>query len=281
MGNLPNLPDVRKLSASERVAAGIALVALVTILLWLTGVVASAATLTAYSTLLLAGGTTGLAWGAIGTYVEQRRQGLEQQKQIAAQQHQLEIAWENDIAQVTVKRISGPGEVLQIKVINNSSRAIRSVYVWAVVQGMSPHYETVLQDTDSQTGQLRMSRRMQTARIMVDSGELYRSYRAMQPGHSETFVQFRSDELGPVPDVSNAWITAYAMFSDIKGAWWKCSEDGDVEPVPDGPVPVIENRPVMGTGIPATRPIPGVKREALHRRQAGKLEQPPGGQPLP
>jgi hypothetical protein len=95
----------------------------------------------------------------------------------------------------------------------------------------------------------------------------------MQPGHSETFVQFRSDELGPVPDVSNAWITAYAMFSDVRGTWWKGSEDGDVLPVPDGPVPVVEHRPVMGTGIQAARSIPGAERFALRRRQPGEPEQ--------
>ncbi len=271
---MAKLPDPRKLSASQRVAAGIAVVALVTIILWLTGVVATAATLTAYATLLLAGGTIGLAWGAIGTYVEQHRQ-------IVAQQHQLEIARENDIAQVTVKRISGPGEVLKINVTNNSSRAIRSVYVWAKVQGMRPHYETILQDTDPRTGQAVMSRRMRTGRIVMDGDELYRCYRTMPPGQSETFVQFRGDD-NPVADVDNAWITAYALFADIRGTWWKCSEDGDVEPLPEGPTSVIENRPAMGTGIPATRPIPGVERFAIRRRQQpGKPEQPPPAQQPP
>jgi hypothetical protein len=68
------------------------------------------------------------------------------------------------------------------------------------------------------------------------------------------------------------------MFSDIKGAWWKCSEDGDVLPVPDGPTPVAENRPVMGTGIPAVRPIPGVERLAMRQGQPGEPEQQP---PIP
>ena len=274
---MPKQPDLGKLSASQRVAAGMAVVALATIILWLTGVVATAATLTAYATLLLAGGTIGLAWGAIGTYVEMRKQSAEQQKQIAAQQHQLEIARENEIAQVVVKRLTGPGEVLKINVTNNSGRAIRSVYVWAKVQGMRPHYETILQDTDPRSGQLVTSRRMLTAHIIEDGDELYRCYRTMPPGQSETFVQFRSDELGPAPEVSNARITAYAMFSDIRGTWWKCSEDGDVLAVPDGPTPVIENRPAMGMGIPAVRPIPGVERFGLHRRRPGEPQQQPPG----
>jgi len=242
---------------------GISLAIVVTIILWLTGVVATASNLTAYATLLLASGTIGLAWGAVGTYVEQHAQ-------IAAQQRQLEIARENDIAQVVVKRISGPGEVLKINVTNNSSRAIRSVYVWAKVQGMRPHYETVLQDTDSQTGQPAMSRRMRTARIIVDGDELYRCYRTMPPGESETFVQFMRADAYPLPDVDNAWITAYALFSDIRGSWWKCSEDGELETVPDGPEPVVENRPVMGSGIPAVRPMPGVERLAMRHNE------PPG-----
>src|SRR5260370_27333024 len=89
--NMRKRPDLGKLSASQRVAAGIAVVALAAIILWLTGVVARAATLTAYATPLLAGGTLRLARGAIGTFRETRRPSADQQKQIAPQQHQLQI----------------------------------------------------------------------------------------------------------------------------------------------------------------------------------------------
>lgn len=279
MPKLPRPADLRKLTATQRVTAGIAGAVVVTIILWLTGLVDSAATLTAYATLLLASGTIGLAWGAIGTYVEQRRQGLEQQRQIAAQQHQLEIARENDIAQVAVKRLSGPGEFLKISVTNNSSRAIRAVYVWADVDGMRPHYEAIVEDTDPQTGQARTSRRMRVFRITVGDDELYRCYRAMLPGETETFVQFTHTVAQAVPDVDNAWITAYALFSDITGTWWKCSQDGELERLPEAPTLVTENRPVMGTGVPSTRPVPGVARFAVHHeQQAGEPEQqPPAG----
>jgi hypothetical protein len=45
-----------------------------------------------------------------------------------------------------------PGKYLKVKITNNSSRAIRSVYVWADVDRMRPHYEAVVVDTDPRMG---------------------------------------------------------------------------------------------------------------------------------
>ena len=229
------------------------LIAALTVALWLSGAVASAATLTAYATMVLAAGTVGLAWGAIGAYVEQRRQ-------ITAQQHQLELTWENDIAQVIVRRISGPGDYLRVNVTNNSSRAIRCVYIWADIDGISGHYEGVVQDTDPNSGQAIMSRRMRIFRITVGGSELYRCLRTMLPGDSETFVQFTQLNDQPLLNVDNAWIKAQALFADIKGDWWKASEDGDLEILPEPPRLITEDRPVMGRSIPTHRglqPSPG------------------------
>jgi hypothetical protein len=172
------------MSATQRGAAGVLLIAVLTVALWLSGTVATATTLAAYATLVLAAGTVGLAWGAIGTYVEQRRQ-------IKAQQYQLELAWENDIAQVIVRRLSRPGDYLKVNVTNNSSRAIRSVYVWADINGISGHYQAIVQDTDPNSGQPITSRRMRAFRITIGTSELYWSLRTMFPGDSEDFVQFR------------------------------------------------------------------------------------------
>ena len=216
------------MSAAQRAAAGVLLIAVLTVALWLSGAVASAATLTAYATMVLAAGTVGLAWGAIGTYVEQRRQ-------LTAQQHQLDLAWENDISQVIVRRISGPGHYLKVNVTNNSSRAIRSVYVWADIDGTSGHYEAVVQDTDPNSGQAITSRRMRAFRITVGGSELYWSLRAILPGDTEAFVQFTKSGDQPLPNVDNAWIKAQAIFADIRGTWWKASEDGDLEMLPEPP----------------------------------------------
>ncbi len=226
------------MSAGQRAAAGVLLIAVLTVALWLSGTVASAATLTAYATMVLAVGTVGLAWGAIGTYVEQRRQ-------LTAQQHQLELAWENDIAQVIVRRISGPGDYLRVNVTNNSSRAIRCVYVWADIDGISGHYEAVVQDTDPNSDRAITSRRMRVFRITVGGSELYRCLRTMLPGDTEAFVQFTQTSNEPLLNVDNAWIKAQAIFADIRGTWWKASEDGDLEMLPEPPSLVTENRPVM------------------------------------
>jgi hypothetical protein len=131
---------------------------------------------------VLAAGTVGLAWGAIGTYVQQRQQ-------IAAQQSQLELAWVNDIAQITVRRLSGPGEFLKVEVTNHSSRAIRAIYVWADIDNMGGHYEATTRDIDEHSGQSVISRRMRVWRITVGGYELYRCLRTMLPGDAELFEQ--------------------------------------------------------------------------------------------
>lgn len=239
--------EMQRMSAAQRAAAGVLLIAALTVALWLSGIVASAATLAAYATMVLAAGTVGLAWGAIGTYVEQRRQ-------ITAQQHQLELAWENEIAQVIVRRISGPGDYLRVNVTNNSTRAIRCVYVWADIDGFSGHYEAVVQDTDPNSGQAITSRRMRVFRITVGGSELYRCLRTMLPGDTEAFVQFTQTSDQPLLNVDNAWIKAQAIFADIRGTWWKASEDGDLEMLPEPPTLVTEHRPVMGrTAFPVYR----------------------------
>lgn len=233
---------LQEMSTTQRAASGVLLIAALTIALWLSGILASAATLTAFATIVLAGGTVGLAWGAIGTYVEQRRQ-------IAAQQNQLEQAWENDVAQVIVRRVSGPGEYLRVVIANNSSRAIRSVYVWADIDGTSGHYEAVVQDTDPNSGQAFASRRMRVFRITVGGSELYRCLRTILPGDSETFVQFTQTVDQPLLNVDNAWIKAQAIFADIKGTWWEADEDGDLQMLPEPRSLVTQDRPVMGRGL--------------------------------
>ena len=177
--------------------------------------------------------------GSVGTYVEQRRQ-------ITAQQHQLELAWENDIAQVIVRRTSGPGDYLRVDISNNSSRAIRAVYVWADIDGTSGHYEAVFQNHDPNSGQTITSRRMRVFRITVDGSELYRCLRTMLPGDTETFAQFTQTNDQPLLNVDNAWIKAQAIFADIKGGWWKASEDGDLEMLPEPPMPEDRGSPSHG-----------------------------------
>lgn len=227
------------------VAAIVSLVLFLTLSLWLAGVISSAAALTAYATVSLAVGTAGLAAGAAGTYVEQRRVNITQQLQIQAGR-------ENDIAQISVQRLSGPGQLLKVGITNNSNRSIRRVYVWADIDGIPGRYHGVVLEKNEQTDQERISRRMRVFRIRQDGKELYRSYRAILPDQSMIFVQDTGmDECRePVLDVDDAWITAYALFADFEGTWWKCNEEGDVERMPEAPRQFQEPTPFFERGVP-------------------------------
>lgn len=152
-----------RLTRRQQVIAALSAVALLIVVLVLTGA-DSAARLTAAGTILLGAGTIGLAAGAIGTYVEQRRQ-------IAQQQHQLEAAKENDIAQILVRRLSGPGQFMEVEIANHSRRAIRAVYVWADIDRVTGHYQAVVKEKDSPSGQMVISRRMRVWRITVGSAQ--------------------------------------------------------------------------------------------------------------
>jgi type VI protein secretion system component VasK len=154
---------IPRLPARVWIVTALALALIVTIVLWVTGDIGTATQLTAYATTVLAIGTVGLAGGAIGTYIEQRKANQSQAVEIAEQERQLERAMESDIAQVLVRRSSGPGEKVRVEVKNNSSRAIRFVYIWVSVEGVPGFYHTVVIETDSRTGQDIRSRRMQNA----------------------------------------------------------------------------------------------------------------------
>lgn len=235
--------------AMARATAGLFAAALVIVLLWAFGVIHDTATVTAAATILLAIGTVALAFGAIGTYVEQRKANTVQQAEITRQEHQLEVAKEIDMAQVVITRRSGPGQLLQVEVANKSTRVIRFVYVWATVRGMSGHYLTAVRQQDSPEGQWRTSRRMQHTRRKMDDGIIEWCYRSLQTGTSAVFDQFELTNPEAIPDVADEWIVAYAMFIDHEGAWWKCTEDDSVEKLPGEPPIVVEQRPVMGRGL--------------------------------
>jgi hypothetical protein len=240
---------LRLISGPQLVTAGFALVGLVTVLLWVTGVISNAATVTAYATMLLAIGTASLAFGAIGTYLEQRKANLEQRTQMTRQNLQLEAAKENDIAQVAISRTSGPGEFLKVEVTNNSSRVIRSVYVWATVRGMTGHYLAVVPPEDAFTNTFA-SRRMQHTRRTIDDDIVEWCYRSLQPGTSKTFEQFRLTNHDAIPSsVADESIRANAVFIDFEGFWWKCTEDGSAEKLLEEPPVVTEQQPVAGRGI--------------------------------
>jgi hypothetical protein len=248
------------LSGFQLVGAGAVLVGLLTVVLWVSGVIHDAATVTAYSTMLLAIGTASLAFGAIGTYVEQRRANVESAAQVERQNRQLEAAKENEIAQVRVIRSTGPGQYAAINIANRSARAIRFVYVWVTVQGITGHYLTVVKPPNDATG--FAVRQMQHTRRVIGDDIIEWCYRSMSPGAVEEFLQFRTTNPDAMPSgIPDDWITAYATFSDVDGVWWKCSEDGIVEKLPAEPAVVSEPpRPIMGDGIP------GLPQFRVHRK---------------
>lgn len=259
-GDVPMALRRRGISGPQLVVAGFALVSLVTILLWIAGVISNAATVTAYATMLLAIGTASLAFGAIGTYVEQRKANLEQHTQITMQNFRLEAAKENDIAQVVISRTSGPGEFLKVDVANNSSRVIRSVYVWATVSGLTGHYLAVVPPESAFTSTFA-SRRMEHTPRIIDGDIVEWCYRSLQPGTSKTFDQFRVTNQDAIPSsVADGSIRANAAFIDFEGYWWKCSEDGTVEKLPEGSPVVAKQQPVEGHGLYGPQPAVRVSK---------------------
>jgi hypothetical protein len=239
---------VRKLSRVQEAAAGILVVIALTVALWVAGVIDSASTVTAFATSVLAVGTVGLAVGAIGTYLEQRKTSQVQGQQLEAQARRLELARENDVAQVAIRRMTGGGDYLAVEVTNRSSRLIRYLYVWVDVQGMSPVYQMVVAPEDAYTTETFASRRMQHVRRTVDGHAVEWCYRSLPSGETVKFDQFKLTNDQPVPSVADEWIRTYAVFADVEGTWWKCSEDGEVEKLPQEP-PEIFKEPMLEPGV--------------------------------
>lgn len=194
--------------------------------LLLSGLLRTSGQVTAYGTVLLAIGTIGLAVGAIGTYTEQQKTN----QQLEAERADRKTA---DIAQVTVERLSGPNEHLNVTVHNGSSRAITNVYVWADARGMKGHYHAGVHDDDGGTAR--------GMRNTLHDGDLYWQLRVIQPGRHATFTQLTHMVEQPVAAFADKDITAYAEFQDNDGIWWRCDEDGNVtqtHPVePPAPAP--------------------------------------------
>jgi hypothetical protein len=249
-----------------QILAGVALALVLTGCLWASGVISTAPALAAYATSVLAVGTVALAGGTIGLFSEQRNANRLLTDQARETQRQLERAQENNIAQVAARRLTGQGQRVRVTVINGTQRAIRSVYVWVHIDGMTGHYETIVVEPDERTGQDIRSRRMQHIRRLIDDFEVSHCYRSMLPGDERTFTQYAVTNPQETPSgISESTITAYAMFTDADGIWWKTTEDGEVLRLQAEP-PLIVNPPplVLPTGL--TR-LPGIDRFRPQHRQ--------------
>jgi hypothetical protein len=212
-----------KLPRPWQVVAAIAAAGLATVGIRLGGLLNTAAQLTAYATAVLALGAIGLAVGASGTYLEQRRAN----QQLAGQLARQKVA---DIARVKIERFSGPGEMLRIDVHNASERAIRNVYVWADARGVMGRYAAGVPVGDIQ------SRRM--ANVPHDDGLCWQ-LRVVHPGQHVFFTQLAHLNSQPVAARADADITAFAEFTDTDGVWWRCDEDGNVIRRQPGELPRI------------------------------------------
>jgi len=200
------------LPRSWQVLAAIAAAGLVTGSFRLGGLLGTAAQVTAYAAAVLAFGAIALAAGVVGMYAELR----EASQQLAGQLARLRLA---DLAQVTVERFSGPGEMLRVEVHNGSERAITNVYVWADARGVRGHYAAGVPVEDAQ------ARRM--ANVPHD-GDLFWQLRVVRPGQHAFFTQLTHLNPQPVAARADADITAFAEFTDTDGVWWRCDEDGAV-----------------------------------------------------
>jgi len=228
------------------VIAAVAVLLVVTLGLWAGKVITTSGAVTAYATAMLALGAVALAGGTIGLLREQRN----------AERRKVEQAAEDDIACVMITRITGPGQYLRVEVTNNSSRAIRQVYVWADIERVIGRYHTVVLENDPRTGQLLMSRRMRVFRVTVDGKELYHAYRTIFPGQSVLFDQDTKMNQcrDPLLEIDNASIKAWALFANAAGTtWWKCSEDGEIVRLDQPPALVQEVPRQLGPGTPPER----------------------------
>jgi len=214
------------------------------------GLLGTAAQVTAYATVVLACGVIGLAAGAVGMYAEQRTAS----QQLAGQLARQKVA---GLAQVTVERCSGPGEMLRVEVHNGSERAITNVYVWADARGVRGHYAAGVPVDDAQ------ARRM--ANVPHD-GDLFWQLRVVRPGQRAFFTQLTHLNPQPVAARADADIKAFAEFTGADGVWWRCDEDGRVtRRQPREPPPGAAGRGGAGGGHPAAespRSRPGVRTRA-------------------
>jgi len=218
------MPVIRQWLTTRRVVAVVlALVVILTIALLAAGVLSNPSRVTAYATAVLAVGAVGLAAGAIGTYLEQRDANRRQADQVAA-------AKVTDIAQVRIERHTGPGEFLEVIVDNGSSRAIREIYVWADVRGMTGRYHLAM---------LVNSGVARGMRNVPHGQDLYWQFRSIPPGTPAIFDQLRDmSDNQPVPSsIPDHDITAYAEFTDVSGNWWRIDEDGNVNQIEPDPPP--------------------------------------------
>jgi hypothetical protein len=239
------MSDRFKLPRWEVIAAVAALL-LATVGLWAGKVITTSSALIAYATAMLALGTSALAGGTIGLLREQR----------TANKLLADKSAEDNAARVIVNRVTGPGQYLRVEVANNSSRAIRQVFVWADIERVMGRYHTVVLEADPRTGQLQISRHMRVSRITVDGKELYHSYRTIFPGQSILFDQDTkmAQCRDPLLEIDNASIKTWALFADATGAtWWKCSEDGEIFRLDEPPALVQDAPRQLGPAIPQDR----------------------------
>jgi hypothetical protein len=241
------MSDRFKLPRREVIAA-VAVLLLATVGLWAGRVITTSGTLIAYATAMLALGAVGLAGATTGLLREQRNAN----KLLADEANRRSAqAAEDDIACVVINRVSGPGHYLRVEVVNNSSRAIRQVYVWADIERVIGRYHTVVLETDARTGHLQISQRMRVFRITVDGKELYHAFRAIFPGQSVLFDQDTKMNQcrDPLLEIDNASIKAWALFANAAGTtWWKCSEDGEIYRLDEPPTLVQEVPRQLGPG---------------------------------
>src|SRR5579875_802742 len=230
----------------RRGAIGALVVVAITLLLWGIGVLSDATQVTAYATTVLAIGTVGLAIGAIGTYIEQRKTNEQQAKEIEQQAKEHENGLVNEMAQVRLERyMSGGFGVVRLR--NSSSRAIRNVYVWIEVRGITGRYNLAVKSKDAGAGQDTMFRGMENAPRGIAGGEVYWRMRTILPGDELVFEQIRfMYDNQPIPVTSDSDVTAWAEFEDTSGRWWRCNEDGEVDYAPPTVPVAVQPHPMQG-----------------------------------
>ena len=245
------MPTLPKLSRAVRLwLSGVFVALAVTCALWLGGLLSTAARLAAFATMVLAVGTTGLAVGAIGTYMEQRRANAQQAREIQRQALALDQRRINEIAQVFIERFMDSDGFGAVRVRNHTARAIRNVYVWIEVHGMTGRYHLAVKK-DLGAGTDEMWRGMENVpRGAAGGADLYWRLRTILPGNESVFEQIRfMHDNQPIAVMRDSDVTALAEFADSEGQWWRSNEDGEVNPAPEPREVTTQPHPLQ-TGLP-------------------------------
>jgi hypothetical protein len=143
--------------------------------------------------------------------------------------------------------MTGAGEFAVAVIRNKMSRAIRNVYVWVEVKGITPRYQMSVKPKGPGDNEDTPARGMEhVSRGATGGDDLQWRMRTILPGDERVFEQMRFMVSQRLPEKADSDITAWAEFEDSDGKWWRCNEDGEVNPATAPPPITVQPHPISG-----------------------------------